>query len=173
MKTLAVTISLLMLLAFAVAMQATVAERQQPRADDAQDAGGGTRFTTIEVHIDPAGEPLGAYQFVFDAGPGGASGATGARIVGLEGGGHPAFDEPPYYDRQAIQKQTDRIIVAAFNTSAPRQLPSEKNHIATLHLAMPGDAETDFNVKLQTAANHKGESIEATLTTQPKGQSNE
>ena len=36
------------------------------------------------------------------------------KIVGIEGGQHPAFREPPFYDPKAMQQE--RVIIAAFST---------------------------------------------------------
>jgi len=56
-------------------------------------------------------------------------------IVGIEGGEHPAFREPPMYDPKAMQHE--RVIIAAFNTAPSDELPRE-NASATIHLEAKG-----------------------------------
>jgi len=69
------------------------------------------RFAPLHIYLDCGSQSLGAYQFELKA----ASGRV--KIVGVEGGQHPAFAEAPYYDPAALAN--DRIIVAAFSTVTP------------------------------------------------------
>jgi hypothetical protein len=66
-------------------------------------------FSWVDVYIDPSAQPLAAYQLELTA-----SGA-GVTLVGVEGGEHPAYAEPPYYDPKANLQ--NRIVIAAFNTA--------------------------------------------------------
>ena len=50
------------------------------------------RFAAVDVYVDATDKTLGAYQFELTAEVGEIA------IVGIEGGEHPAFAEPPYYD---------------------------------------------------------------------------
>jgi hypothetical protein len=119
-------------------------------------AEGRVRFAPVDVHLDSGDKPLAAYQFELRA-------RTGQiKIVGVEGGAHPAFQEAPYYDPAALMN--DRIIIAAFNTGS--DLPHGRTRIATIHLQILGDAEPQYQLKLIVAANQEGEKIPAELSLQ-------
>jgi len=111
------------------------------------------RFAPVHIYLDSSDKPLAAYQFELKA-------KTGRiKIVGVEGGGHPAFQEAPYYDPAALMN--DRIIIAAFNTGT--DLPHGRTRIATIHLQILGDAEPQYELKLAVAADTQGENLPATL----------
>jgi len=112
------------------------------------------RFAPVHIYLDPGGKPLAAYQFELRA----TSGQI--KIVGVEGGDHPAFKDAPYYDPAALQNK--RIIIAAFNTGA--DLPTTKTRIATIHLQITGDAEPKYEVSLTTAADANGEKLPVKIT---------
>ena len=82
------------------------------------------------------------------------------KIVGVEGGEHPAFKDAPYYDPAALMNE--RIIIAAFNTGA--DLPTGRTRIATIHLQIIGDAEPKYELSLTTAADANGENLPAEIT---------
>jgi hypothetical protein len=88
--------------------------------------------------------------------------SPGVKIVGVEGGEHVAFREPPYYDPAALSR--DRIIIAAFNTG--RDLPRGKTRVARLHLAITGP-EPEYTAKLDIAASAEGAAIPATISEEP------
>lgn len=112
------------------------------------------RFEAVEVYLDSGDVPLAAYQFEFMA-------ETGEiKIVGIEGGEHPAFKEPPYYDTAALSK--GRIIIAAFDTG--KDLPKGKTRVARLHLQVIGEAEPEYVVKLEVTASLDGKKIPAMAT---------
>lgn len=111
------------------------------------------RFEAVDVYIDSAGQPLAAYQFELLAD------ADHVKIVGVEGGAHAAFREPPYYDPAALQN--NRIIIAAFNTG--RDLPTGKTRVARLHLQVTGP-DPQYQTKLDTAATVEGKEIPATAS---------
>jgi hypothetical protein len=114
------------------------------------------RFAPVHIYLDPGGKPLAAYQFELKA-------RTGRiKIVGVEGGAHPAFQEAPYYDPAALMN--DRIIIAAFNTG--RDLPTGRTRIATIHLQILGDAEPQYELKLMAVADDNGQEIPAELNLQ-------
>jgi hypothetical protein len=114
------------------------------------------RFAPVHVYLDSGDKPLAAYQFELKA-------RTGQiKIVGVEGGEHPAFQEAPYYDPAALMN--DRIIIAAFNTSS--DLPHGRTRIATIHLQILGDAEPQYELKLIVVADKEGEKIPADLNLQ-------
>lgn len=119
-------------------------------------AQGRVRFAPVHVYLDSGDKPLAAYQFELRA-------RTGQiKIVGVEGGEHPAFREAPYYDPAALMN--DRIIIAAFNTGT--DLPHGRTRIATIHLQILGDAEPKYELKLDTVADDNGERIPAELNLQ-------
>eukprot|EP00752_Nemacystus_decipiens_P013707 g12160.t1 len=126
-----------------------------------------TNFLTIDLTIDPKGQPLGAYQIEM------TSPDTAFTVVGVEAGEaseHPAFDHgrPPYFDPIAQQDGTDRLIVAEY--AKPRldadQLPSEAVRIVTIHVMLPampedGAPEPLIQLTLLAAGNADGERIDA------------
>jgi hypothetical protein len=111
------------------------------------------RFQTVDVFVDAKDQPLAAYQ-VEVAAPAGT-----VKIAGIEGGEHPAFREPPFYDLRAIQHE--RVILAAFNTGAADQLPKGRTRVAALHVQVMGAASPEFTVKLHTAGGADGKKIAA------------
>jgi hypothetical protein len=116
-------------------------------------AQGRVRFAPVHVYLDSGDKPLAAYQFELQA-------RTGRiKIVGIEGGEHPAFREAPYYDPAALMN--DRIIIAAFNTGS--DLPHGRTRIATIHLQILGDAEPQYELKLMAVADDNGQEIPAEL----------
>ncbi len=146
MKTLQVVVSVSILVFTQVGAQE--ADMPEPATQSS------TRFEAVEVYLDSGETPLAAYQFEFAAGTG------EIRIVGIEGGEHPAYEEPPYYDPAALSK--GRIIIAAFDTGD--DLPTGKTRVARLHLQVIGDTEPEYVVKLDVAASTGGKRIPASVT---------
>jgi hypothetical protein len=130
--------SLLLLLLFGLAAELLA---QQP-ADEEH------RFCAVDIFIDSGSTPLAAYQLRFAV----TNGA--ARIVGIEGGEHPAFHQPPFYDPKAIQN--DVAILASFNTASAAELPKGKVRVATVHFRTTGTRPPQFELKLQAAADTQG-----------------
>lgn len=114
------------------------------------------RFGYIDVYMDPAGKGLSAYQFELKAVEG------TIEIVGVEGGDHPAFSKPPYYDPQALSH--DRIIIAAYTTGT--ELPVSNSRIARIHIQVSGEIEPEYTAVLQASADKDGNGIETTITIQ-------
>ena len=112
---------------------------------------GRIRFCAVDIYVDSKAAPLAAYQLEFTV----TNGV--AKIVGIEGGEHPAFHEPPFYDPKA--RQHERVILAAFNTG--NELPSGKTRVATIHLQVNGDATLQCELRLQAAGNAAGGRIAA------------
>ncbi|MDI6450011.1 hypothetical protein [Anaerobaca lacustris] len=119
------------------------------------------RFAPVHIYLDSGDTPLAAYQFELVCSvPVRASESNASRrhyepavkIVGVEGGEHPAFNDAPYYDPAALAN--DRIIIAAFHTGA--DLPTGRTRIATIHLQIPADAEPEYQLKLAVAADANG-----------------
>lgn len=114
---------------------------QQPTTND-------VRFLAVDIYVDSKDKPLAAYQLEFSVTNG------NAKIVGIEGGEHPAFREAPYYDPKAIQEE--RVIIAAFSTERADNLPLGRTRLATVHLQLRGIMMSQFSVNLQAAANEVG-----------------
>ena len=106
------------------------------------------RFRAVDVFVDSQAKALATYQVEVSV----VSGE--ARLVGIEGGGHPAFQQPPFYDPKAIQQE--RVILAAFNTAGADKLPSGKTRVATLHFQTKGNRPPQYTVKLEAAATVDG-----------------
>ena len=120
----------------------------------------GPRFTAVDVFVDSGSRPLAAWQLHFSVKSG------DAKIVGIEGGEHPAFRQPPYYDPKAIQHE--RVIIAAFNTAAADKLPKGKTRVATVHWQVSGTKEPQYVVKLQIAADDEANTIPCEVTVEPR-----
>ena len=109
------------------------------------------RFQAVDIFIDSKETPLAAYQLEFLV-------KTGdAKVVGVEGGEHPAFKVAPFYDPKAIQHE--RVIIAAFNTTSGDKLPQGRTRVATIHLQVTGERNPDYAVKLEAAATLEGRKI--------------
>ena len=146
MKKLMVIILITICLAISVLAQ----QSQQEKTSDQPSV----RFTPLYIYIDSGNEGLAAFQFELKA-------VTGQiKIVGVEGGEHVAFKQPPYYDPAALAN--DRIIIAAFNTS--HNLPTGHSRIATIHLQIIDDIQPEYKLNLIVAANADGEDIPAKIT---------
>lgn len=118
------------------------------------------RFSAVDIYVESKDKPLAAYQLEFSVTNG------NAKIAGIEGGGHPAFAEPPFYDPLAIQHE--RVIIAAFSTNAASRLPNGKTRVATIHLQVSGTAESEFELKVQTAADQNGNKIPVEATVEER-----
>jgi hypothetical protein len=118
------------------------------------------RFEAVDIFVDSGAKPLAAYQLEFRVEKG------DAKIVGVEGGTHAAFREPPFYDPKAIQQE--RVILAAFDTSKADKLPKHKTRVATIHLQIRGSKEPKFSIELKTAASVDGKKIFAKATLERK-----
>jgi hypothetical protein len=106
----------------------------------------------MDVLVDSDGQRLAAYQMELTD-PTGRS-----RIVGIEGGEHAAYREPPYYDPAAMA-QEGRVILAAF--SAQKELPQGKTRVARVFVEFAGAGEPQFQAKLIVAATSDGRKIPA------------
>ena len=114
------------------------------------------RFQAVDIFIDSKETPLAAYQLEFSV-------RTGdAKVVGVEGGEHPAFKDAPFYDPKGIQHE--RVIIAAFNTTSADKLPKGKTRVATIHLQITGERNPEYTVNLEIAATLEGRKIVAETT---------
>ena len=118
------------------------------------------RFQGVDVFVDSKEMPLAAYQLEFSVTNG------NAKIVGIEGGEHPAFAEPPFCDPKALRHE--RVVLAAFSTDAADKLPKGKTRVATIHLQVSGSNQLKFATRLQTAAGPDGKAINAEVSVEQK-----
>jgi hypothetical protein len=109
------------------------------------------RFVPVDIYVDSHEAPLGAWQIEF-------LGHGDVELVGVEGGEHAAYQQPPHYDAAALMQ--DRVILAALNTTD--DLPTGKTRVARLHLRVTG--EPTFETMLIVAGDAGGQRIEATAT---------
>lgn len=115
----------------------------------------GSRFTYVDIIIDPKGQPLAAWQFEFTAEVGQIS------LVGVEGGDAAAYAKrPPYYDPAALAG--NRIIVGDYSLDAG--VPKTRTHVARLMLEIRGDAKPQYVTKVMAAANADGKTIPVEVT---------
>jgi hypothetical protein len=152
--------SLLRNLAFALLLAAVLLAPRGARSEPHDNAAAqppssepAARFEWIDAYIDPKGIPLAAYQFELTA-----QGA-GVTLAGVEGGEHPAYAEPPYYDPHANLQ--NRIVIAAFNTGS--DLPARRTRVARVMLRVQGAAKARFSARLDVAASSDAKSIPADI----------
>lgn len=115
------------------------------------------QFNAYDIVIDPRGATLAAYQVELIAVD------PEARIVGVEGGEHPAFQKAPYYDPAAIQ--SGRIIIAAFDTGS--DLPRGPTRVATVHMIEPDSDDCGYTLELTVAVDADGNDIDANVELLP------
>ena len=123
-------------------------------------ADAGVQFRTIDIYVDSGSVPLAAYQLEF------AVTNVVTKIVGIEGGQPQAFRDAPFYDPKAMQQE--RVILAAFSTEKPENLPRGKTRVATIHLQTVGGGRLALRLNLQTAGDSSGNKISATATCEEK-----
>jgi hypothetical protein len=116
------------------------------------------QFRAVDLFVDSTNQPLAAYQVEFTASP-------GVKIVGIEGGDHEVFRQPPFYDPKAIQRE--RAVLGAFSTAAADKLPKGKTRVATIHVQTSGSEALRFELVVKAAATVGGRKIpvQATATT--------
>lgn len=116
----------------------------------------GPRFRPVDIFVTSA-RPLAAYQLelVVEAGE--------ATLVGVEGGEHGAYRQPPYFDPMALMG--DRIVLAAFSTAS--ELPTGRTRVATVHVREAG-AEPRYTVRLQAVADPQGKKLAAEVELVPR-----
>jgi hypothetical protein len=135
-----------------------------PNADDPVVAG--PVFLSIDLTVDPKGQPLGAYQIEM------TSPDTSFTVVGVESGEHTAFDHgrPPYFDPVVQKDQTDRLILAEYAKPALKadELPTEVVRVATVHVMVEFTDEPNpeplIQLTLTAAGNAEGERIDADVS---------
>jgi len=110
------------------------------------------RFAWVDAWIDSHGQPLAAYQFELKSSGGGVT------LIGVEGGEHPAFTPPPYYDPKANLQ--NRIVIAGFNTGD--DLPRGRTRVARVMVRVTGKAS--YTATLQVAASSEAKPIDASIS---------
>ncbi len=115
---------------------------------------GTVRFEAIDVFVDAGEISLAAYQLEL------SSQDDGVDIVGIEGGEHAAFSEPPYYDAKAMNN--NRVILAAFNTG--ETLPTGRSRVARVHVQVDGPQQRIWQTTLMAAAAADGKRIPAEVS---------
>ena len=126
----------------------------------AQEPESQAHFHAVDIYVDSGNAPLAAYQLEFSV----TNVVT--KIAGIEGGQHRAFRDAPFYDPKAMQQE--RVIIGAFSTDNPENLPKGKTRVATIHLETFGNTPPIFQLTLQTAADSAGNKIPVTVTCEEK-----
>lgn len=111
-----------------------------------------SEFAIYEIWIDSHAMPLAAWQVEL-RGEGDVF-----RIVGIEGGAHPAFAEPARHDPAALQG--GRVVLAAWDTGS--ELPTGSHRLATVHVFEKSGAAPPA-AELVVAADVFGEPMEARI----------
>jgi len=107
-------------------------------------------FQAWDLYLDVQQGPLAAWQADL------SSQGEALQIVGVEGGDHPGFHSPPYYDPAALAG--GRLVLAAFDTG--EGLPAGRHRVATLHLRRVEGPER-VDLQLQVAAGPEGAPVPA------------
>jgi hypothetical protein len=108
----------------------------------------------VDVFIDSGVAPLAAYQFELNVTAGDVT------LVGVEGGDHRAYRQPPYYDPAALARQ--RIVIAAFDLGS--DLPRGKTRVARLMVRVRGATAPAYEATLAVAAAQDGKPVNATIS---------
>lgn len=120
---------------------------QSDGAQTEQDAS----IIAVDVMVDSP-TPIAAYQIE-------VTGGSNVSLVGVEGGEHQAYAEPPYYDPALLHAEAniERIVIADYTLAD--NLPSGEVRIARLHLMVQG-AMPELGVKLVVAAGADEQAID-------------
>ena len=110
-------------------------------------------FGTIVVTLDPQGAELAGWQLRADFGK------SDARIVGIEGGEHAAFAEPPHYDPEALN--TGEIILAAL--SSHEELPTGATVVAVIHVEHDRSGLPPLEISEVVAVGADGNEVQVTV----------
>ena len=121
------------------------------------------RFGMAAVWIDAGEHRLAAWQLECSAN------TSAVKIVGIEGGDHPQFRAPPYYDPAAMRQE--RVILAAFSTAQAHALPAGRTRVATIHFQQTGNPTPEFSVSNVIAADDRGQRLDVHVTIEMEPQS--
>jgi hypothetical protein len=108
-------------------------------------------FAVYDLYIDSGENALAAYQVKIQ------DKNAAIKVISVEGGTHPAFREPPFFDPKAIQKNV--IKLAAFRLEPTEKLPQGKTHVASLHVALETGAQPNLVVVVEAAAGPSGRKL--------------
>lgn len=131
----------------------TVSEVRIPAPEVADE--NAVRFEAVDIFLDSANQSLAAWQLEL------MSRTQDVEIVGIEGGDHPAFQNPPYYDPRAMKN--NRVILGAFQVSNENGLPTGRQRVARVHVQVKGTGDRVWIGELTTAANADGQPIAASI----------
>ena len=112
-----------------------------------------SHFRYLDVHIDPGGAALAAYQIEIESQTGNMN------VVGIEGGEHAAFANPPFHDRIEIIK--NRVVIAAYSLAT--DLPRWRTRVARIHVEVRGDADPRYTARLIVAGGPGAKPITASV----------
>ena len=116
------------------------------------------RFAAVDIYLKSA-EPIAAWQFELNNRHG------LMKVVGVERGESAAYARVPYYDRESVRLgEADRIVVADYSLADDAELPSGRTRVATVHLMLSGDDDTDLNLFLITATKYDGRATGASIS---------
>ncbi len=112
------------------------------------------QYQSVPVYIETGGQPLAAYQ-VEVVGSMGRMGAV--KVVGIGNGDAAAFAEPPIptlgpagvplHDATAVERGSERIVLAAFSLADADSLPSGIVKVATVEYQLIGEGEPRKDVR--------------------------
>lgn len=119
------------------------------------------RFEAVDILVDSADQSLAAWQLEL------TSRQPGVEIVGIEGGDHPAFRNPPYYDPRAMS--SNRVILAAFQVRNDDGLPTGRQRVARVHVQVTGIDDRVWIGHLTAAVNAAGQPIAAGIRIEKSG----
>jgi hypothetical protein len=145
-----------MLIAPALVAAVVLAQTREGTADTST----AVRFGHVDVYIDAGDGALAAYQCDI------AATAGDVTLVGIEGGDHAAFKEPPYYDPKALGRK--HVILGAFSTGS--DVPRGRTRVARLMVQITGATKPVYEAKIQVAASPDGKPTPATIfVSDPEG----
>ncbi|MDX1565164.1 MAG: hypothetical protein R3236_07150 [Phycisphaeraceae bacterium] len=126
---------------------------QSPISDGTGSARKANPFRAVDLILE-TDRPLAAYQIeLFDRN-------HAARIVGIEGNADLPFQNPPYYDPEAMAG--DRVILGGFSTDPGDRLPAGRFRVATVMVQTSGGTP-EWKLRLTAAATVGGRPMNANL----------
>lgn len=132
---------------------------QPPAARSFDPASADSTFVSVEITLDPEGQPLAAYQVELE------TSGVDFKVVGIVPSAVAAFPREPYYDLNASTRQTDRLILANYSVADADTLPTAPLRVATVNLALVGSYPADdlppINLKLTACYGPDGKKIPA------------
>lgn len=155
MKWIAAIVFSIVIVASFVTINKNAAPEDKDKAPEV-DVNERIRFSHVKVFIDSKQWPLAAYQFDMSIKRG------KVKFVGIAGGEHAAFKEPPYYDPKFMTGE--RAVIAAFSMHAKDRLPTGKTAVAFIQVQVTGLEQPLYEIKLDVAATTNGKKIPAEIS---------